>query len=680
MSAAAHAQEGGPNPQVNETVVVIGQTIEETLPQELEKFGSDLEVIDSEELREKTYIDASSAMQMEIPGLHITPRGGPFSYMDVSFQGSRSQDMLFLVDGVRINNRLYNTTLTDTLPSSMIERIEVLKGGQSLFYGTQAAAGVINVVTRGYTDELDGQVRVGVDTNQGYHADAYVRGQGGPGNFVAYLSQDKAEGFDTYTNVQPSVTDLDRSYDVTTVGGKYRIDFSDNLAVDARYHHTDAALDYAGVSRTAFSQNVRDEDIASLALDYAPSDMLQFLVKGYWHDWDSEYTTINNVVGSPGQQEVVDLNTYWGFEDKGVNALAKVTPGGPLEYVVGYDFQQYSGRDDVLLIENQEEDVHAVFAQFRTSDDFIQNGNFAAGVRYNETGGVSQTVWNASGRYDFTDYIYAQGNIGTSFLLPTAYNLYGIDDCCTLGNPDLEAEEGRSYNFSIGGQYGSHVVFGWQVTYFNRKIDNFIGSVATTDAASLQALGIDPSQPFRGRNVLDFGRIAANASGEVNVDGFELLGNADFGNGFSADVSYTQSETQQESNGGPAVDVQRIPSEYAKAGVAYRPGSGRWGASANALWTGEQISSVTGFGDVNYGDYVVIDLAAHYFLDAEQTHKLTVRLENALDEDYITRPGSSETDASRLARAADPTLAVQRFYFGNRGVPQTLHLTYSYDF
>ena len=214
MSAAAHAQEGGPNPQVNETVVVIGQTIEETLPQELEKFGSDLEVIDSEELREKTYIDASSAMQMEIPGLHITPRGGPFSYMDVSFQGSRSQDMLFLVDGVRINNRLYNTTLTDTLPSSMIERIEVLKGGQSLFYGTQAAAGVINVVTRGYTDELDGQVRVGVDTNQGYHADAYVRGQGGPGNFVVYLSQDKAEGFDTYTNVQPSVTDLDRKYDL----------------------------------------------------------------------------------------------------------------------------------------------------------------------------------------------------------------------------------------------------------------------------------------------------------------------------------------------------------------------------------------------------------------------------------------------------------------------------------
>lgn len=680
MSAAAHAQEGGPNPQVNETVVVIGQTIEETLPQELEKYGSDLETIDSEELREKTYIDASSAMQMEVPGLHIAPRGGPFSYMDISFQGSRSQDMLLLIDGVRINNRLYNTTITDTLPSSMIERIEVLKGGQSLFYGTQASAGVINVVTRGYTDETDGQVSVGVDTNEGYHADAYVRGTAGAGNFVAYLSQDKADGFDAYTSVQPSVTDLNRSYDVTTVGGKYRIELTDNLVLDGRYHHTDAALDYPGVSRTAFAENYRDEDVASLALDYTASDMLQFLVKGYWHDWDSEYTTINNVIGSPGGQEVVDLNTYWGYEDKGVNALAKITPGGPLEYVVGYDFQQYNGRDDVLLIEDQEEDVHAVFAQFRTSDDFIRNGNFAAGVRYNETGGVSQTVWNASGRYDFTDYLYAQGNIGTSFLLPTAYNLYGIDDCCTLGNPDLEAEEGRSGNISIGGQFGADVAFGWQVTYFNRKIDNFIGSVDTTDTASLQALGIDPTQPYRGRSLLDFGSVAANASGEVNVDGFELLGRADFGNGFSADASYTQSETQQESNGGPAVDVQRIPSEYAKAGLAYRPSSGRWGASANAMWTGEQVSNVTGFGAVNYGDYVVLDLAAHYFLDADQTHKLTLRLENALDEEYITRPGSSETDASRIARAADPALAIQRFYYGNRGVPQTLHVTYSYDF
>jgi vitamin B12 transporter len=36
-------------------------------------------------------------MQMKTPGLFVAPRGGPFSYMDISLQGSRTQDMLLLV-------------------------------------------------------------------------------------------------------------------------------------------------------------------------------------------------------------------------------------------------------------------------------------------------------------------------------------------------------------------------------------------------------------------------------------------------------------------------------------------------------------------------------------------------------------------------------------------------------
>jgi len=98
------------------------------------------------------------------------------------------------VDGVRVNNRLYATTITDTLPASMVERIEVLKGGQSLDYGTQAAAGVINAVTRGYTDDFNGTVSVGADTNDSTHVDGYVRGAAGPGNYVLYASAGQVLG------------------------------------------------------------------------------------------------------------------------------------------------------------------------------------------------------------------------------------------------------------------------------------------------------------------------------------------------------------------------------------------------------------------------------------------------------------------------------------------------------
>ena len=668
LAPAAQAQSAGSDEDEERrlgSVDVIGVTLEESLPGELERYGSDVETIDTEALRNQSFTDVSSALQMKTPGLFLAPRGGPFSYLDISLQGSRTQDILFLVDGVRINNRLYSGTITDTLPASMVERVEVVKGGQSLFYGTQAAAGVINVVTRGYTDAFDGLVEIGADTNDGLHADGYVRGKAGPGNYVLYASHDEADGFKTYTTVQPSVTDRNRGYEVTTLGGKYRLELTDRLNVDARYQHNDAALDYPGARLTAFAENRRDEDIASIGVNYDPADDLAVRVKGYWHDWDTEYTTVNNVIGAPGETVVVDDATYWGYEDKGLNILGKYrTPAG-IEVLGGYDFQQYSGRDDVLLIAEQDEEVHAVFGQVRTTEEIFKRGALAAGVRYNETGGVTATVWNASGRFDLTRTLYVEGIAGTSFLLPTAYQLYAVDPCCSLGNPGLEPEESENANISIGGNYQGETAVSWQVTGFARNIDNLISTLSFTEA------GLDPDAPFRGYDPADYNfRVFANVEGEVKVQGVELSARAAFPNGISAMASYTRSQTEQES-GGATTDIQRIPQDYAKAGLGYEPESGRFGLNASALWTGEQLSSVTGFGTVNYGDYVVIDLAGHVYLDERQRHKLTMRLENALDEDYITRPGSALVDG---------TTADERFIYGDRGVPQTLHVSYSLAF
>jgi outer membrane cobalamin receptor len=675
LSGAAAAQTARPagGPVEGETIVVVGQTIEETLPQELERYGSDLEVVTSDEVRDLVLVDAGQALQMRVPGLFLAPRGGPFSYLDISLQGSRTQDMLFLVDGVRVNNRLYSTTVTDTLPAAMIERIEVLKGGQSLFYGTQAAAGVINVVTRGYTDELDGRVTVGLDTNEGHHADAYVRGPLGPGNFVLYASQDKAEGFTTFTRSEPSATDKDRSYDVDSIGAKYRVELGDRLSLDGRYQHTDAALDYPAATRTAFSENVRDEDVASLGLEYRPADWADVLVKGYWHDWDSTYTTINNTVGPGGAitgRAVVDLGTYWGYEDKGINALAKLRPHRGIEYAVGYDFQQYSGRDDVLLIAEQEEEVHAVFGQLRTTEDLIENGAFAAGLRYNETGDTSATVWNVSGRYDVLPALYVQANAGTSFLLPTAEQLYAVDPFSTLGRADIEPEESENLNVSVGGDPmlgGTQA--SWQATYFARNIENLIGFADFASPAEFAALypdlqtDPDPSTP---QNEFFENGYYTNVPGQVEVRGFELLGAVEFGAGFGVTASYTHTDTKMD---GSANQLARIPEDFAKLAASYEAPSQRWGADASVLWTGDQTANVNSFGLVNYGDYTVVDLAAHVFLDAGAQHKLTVRLENAFDEDYVTRPNSAAPDAGGA-----------RFFFGNRGVPQTLRVTYSYDF
>ena len=650
-----------------DVIVVTGRTLEETLPQELARYGADVVTISSLELREALLTDVSQAIQMQTPGVFIAPRGGPFSYIDISLQGSRTQDMLFLVDGVRINNRLYPGTITDTLPTSMVERVEVLKGGQSLFYGTNAAAGVINVVTRGYTDELDGLVTVGADTNDSYRADGYVRGAAGPGNFVAYASYDTSEGFRMYDNVQPSATDQNRGYDVATYGVKYRWEILDNLSLDARYQHNDADLDYLRYNQTVSSENSRDEEIASLSLNYEATEDLEFQIKGYWHDWDTRYSDIrNDRTQSPpfGAPTVVSDNLYWGFEDKGVNALAKYTPGGPVEFIGGYDFQQYSALDDVWRIEPVEEEVHAVFGQVRTSEDFIENGALALGVRYNDTGGATSTVWNLSGRYDFSSSLYVQGVVGTSFLLPNAEQLYVIEEFWYLGNPDVEPEEAENVNVSIGGLVGADDRFSWQATYFARNITNMIDGVSFADA------GIDTTEPYRGLDISGtdpdgpfYDGVFFNVPGEVETRGFELFGTAQLTDDLSVVASYTHSETEA-----PSGDVfPRIPEDLVKVGARYD--AGQWGAGADVLWVGEQLSSAGAFGTVDYGDYAVVDLNAHVFLDRNQQHKLTARLANALDEEYATRVAGGVADVT----GGDILVS-------NRGMPQTLHVSYSYAF
>jgi vitamin B12 transporter len=195
--AQAAAESGEPSGKALETVTVTAKRLEEQLPVLLESQGDRVDTITAEQIAKGGFLDITQALQMLAPGLYISPRNGPFDYVNISLLGSRTEDVLWLLDGVRLNNRLYaGTTPLDTLPASLVDRLQVLEGGQALFYGTEASAGAIDIITKDFSKTPDGAVSVGGDTNESGHLDGYYRDTVGRNQFVVFADVDVSSGLD----------------------------------------------------------------------------------------------------------------------------------------------------------------------------------------------------------------------------------------------------------------------------------------------------------------------------------------------------------------------------------------------------------------------------------------------------------------------------------------------------
>jgi outer membrane cobalamin receptor len=654
--AAATGQAQSTTGATAEEVIVTGARLEQSLPQELATYGNRLTIVSSVDIEKGGYDDLSQVLQNLVPGLYLSPKNGPFDYVDVSLQGSRTNEILWLVDGVRVSNRLYNsTTPLDTLPSHMIERIEVLEGGQGLFYGTQSVAGVVNVITKGFSDKPGAQFSAGADSNDGTHVDGYFRAGGHGNQFVVFGSSDKADGFQPYPDAdyQPSVTNRKRGYDVKTLGVKYAHDFGDAVRLSLGYQNIDGKLDYAYPYAVQKAFNERDEDIFTATLDVTASERVQLYVKAYYHKWDSFWTEYDVDTSTPGVFSLGSDRDFWGYKDQGVNALVKITPGTKLDYYVGYDYQKYGGRDDVLLIAQNDESVNAVFGQIRTTADLWKKGRLAFGVRDNKPSvGQARSVWNLSGQYDFSQQLHVRAAIGTSFRLPDAYELFAIDPFCCVGNPNLKPESSDNLNASIGGLVGSSGKVSWEFVYFRRNVENLIRDVDDGTGSG--------------------NTIAENVPGKVRVYGHQAMVRFNPVEDWSASVSYTYNDSRSNLTAGGYDTIPGIPKDQITASLAFEPRAKRVGASVSLNHVGRVYDVVGGgIGQVQRGNYTVADLNGHVYLDSARRHTLSARIENAFDKTYTTRYTRATVDDT------DPAV----FYAArNLGVPRTFHLRYDYSF
>jgi vitamin B12 transporter len=655
-TAHAQAQTSSGTPTAVEEVQVTARTLETTLPEKLAQTGVKVDIIPSQAIRNGGYVDVATALQALAPSLYVQPKNGPFDYVDLSLMGSRTQDVLWMVDGVRINNRLYaGTTPLDTMPAGMVDRVEVLNGGQAMFYGTQAVAGAVNIVTKPFSNTLTGMISGQVDTATARHLEGNVADTYKFGQLVLYASADQSDGYKAFRDqdYQPSSTHRKRGYESYTEGLKYGFDVNDQLRLSASYQRTDGRLDYAQPFRVAEDVNNRHEDLATGKVDYQVNDRLGFFVKAYYHNWHTTYDQTYNDLAHPGTINVLYQDAFWGFWDYGVNALGKVDLMKGLEAYFGYDYQSYGGRDEVLVIDQHNENTHAVFGQLRLTPDMVPGLNLAGGFRYNAPSvGQSATIWNVSGKYEHPSGFYVRGEAGTNFRLPTAEELFANDPFDERGNPNLKPERTLGGDLSLGWRFNmaGHKA-GIEVTGFARDV---------TDLIDYDTFDENTEQDVFG-----------NVAGTVRVRGGQVTADAAITDSFTGNLAYSFNSAKQD--GGKQLD--RIPKSLFKAGLDWHPADLPVGAALNVVYTGDLQRTIGGFGAVGYGNYTVVDLSGRWYLDAGRHQQVNLSVRNLFDQRYgLPARGCKDTPDDGPYDCSIP------YVYMNLGMPRTFAVSYTYKF
>ena len=184
--------------------------------------GSSVTVISRQEieLRGKTTI---AELLRTVPGVEVARGGGAGQVTSVFIRGGSSSQTLVLLDGLRLNDA--NTGAYDfaNLATDQIERIEIVRGPQSTLYGSEAAAGVIHIVSRRGVAGEGGAPTWGalVEAGEAGHQRlrAHVQGSTAGGDWQIGLSDESQDGVSAASEARGN--DEDDPYEITTASARF---------------------------------------------------------------------------------------------------------------------------------------------------------------------------------------------------------------------------------------------------------------------------------------------------------------------------------------------------------------------------------------------------------------------------------------------------------------------------
>ena len=208
--------------------------------QRLKSTATPVHVLSSQEIREQGISTFDGALTRMMPQVSMAPSSmGTF----LRLNGLGNKYILILINGQKLNGDISNNVDLNRINMSRVKRIEVLDGAASSLYGSDAIAGVINIITDQPTQQL---VSVTSDTRVSGHGvltesvnlDIYTKGFGSYTSFThdqadSYRTNDLEYLKDSDTETQQSIAPLFTGYRSNIFGQKFTYAPNQRLALNA---------------------------------------------------------------------------------------------------------------------------------------------------------------------------------------------------------------------------------------------------------------------------------------------------------------------------------------------------------------------------------------------------------------------------------------------------------------
>ncbi|MBW2608587.1 MAG: TonB-dependent receptor, partial [Deltaproteobacteria bacterium] len=225
-----------------ESIVTMEEVVVTATKTELsmEKIGgSSVTVITAEDIEDKKLSTVKEVLK-GVQGIDVKATGGPGTQTSIFMRGADSKNTLVLLDGIMVNDpsSLHRNADLANLTVDNIERIEVVRGPMSVLYGSNATAGVINIITK----KGKGKPSVYAGTEGGSYGTWRVYG-GTSGasdkfNFALAASMTETGGFSQANDENNRIPHAGNTYEDdgwknTTISGKAGTDITPDFDINA---------------------------------------------------------------------------------------------------------------------------------------------------------------------------------------------------------------------------------------------------------------------------------------------------------------------------------------------------------------------------------------------------------------------------------------------------------------